>query len=195
MVDWIKLKETALDLTKSAGEKGVESFKEWKSDPNRLERKEEKKAQKIADKELAKEVKNHFIESDNLIFNSLTGEWAIKKRKNSSFNKSDLLAYELITNDKSITKGGVSVGRAAVGNLLAGPAGLVLGGLTGKKKTVTTVSQIHLQIKVKTTKNKINKIDIWYHFGAKIKTDSALYLSIIDKASNDMIILNQISGL
>lgn len=105
-----------------------------------------------------------------------------------------MLAYELITNDKSITKGGVSVGRAAVGNLLAGPAGLVLGGLTGKKKTVTTVSQIHLQIKVKTTKNKINKIDIWYHIGSKIKTESALYLSIIDKASNDMIILNRISG-
>lgn len=194
MVDWGKLKEKALDVTKQASEKGVESFKEWKNDPERLERKEKKKAQKVADKEFAKEAKNHFIESDNLIFNDLTGEWSIKKRKNSDFHQSDLLAFELMTNDKTITKGGVSVGRAAVGNLLIGPAGLVLGGLTGQKKTVTTVSQVRLQIKVKNSKNKIENVDIWYHVGSKIKTDSAVYSAIIDKASNDMILLNKISG-
>lgn len=195
MVDWGKLRDKALDVTKQAGEKGMESFKEWKNDPDRLERKEEKKAQKIADKEFAKEAQNHFIESDNLIFNDLTGEWSIKKRKNSDFVKSDLLAFELITNDQSITKGGVSIGRAAVGNLLAGPAGLVLGGLTGQKKTVTTVSKIRLQLKVKNKKGKIENIDIWYHAGSKIKTDSNLYSTLIDKASNDMVVLNQISGV
>lgn len=58
MVDWEKLKEKALDITKQASVKSIESFKDWKNDADRLERKEEKKARKIADKKFAKEVKN-----------------------------------------------------------------------------------------------------------------------------------------
>lgn len=46
MVDWKKLGKQALDLTKETTEKGVESFQEWKNDPERLQKIEEEKARK-----------------------------------------------------------------------------------------------------------------------------------------------------
>lgn len=50
------------------------------------------------------------------------------------FSYDELQDYEIYENGSSVSKGGVSAGRAIVGGALAGPAGLLLGGLSGKKK-------------------------------------------------------------
>jgi hypothetical protein len=50
------------------------------------------------------------------------------------FSYDELQDYEIYENGSSVSKGGISAGRAIVGGALAGPAGLLLGGLSGKKK-------------------------------------------------------------
>ena len=46
MVDWKKVGKQALDLSKQATEKGVDSFQEWKNDPERIQKNKEKPRQK-----------------------------------------------------------------------------------------------------------------------------------------------------
>lgn len=43
MVDWGKIGKQALDLSKKAGEKGMESFNDWRTDEARIQRVQEKK--------------------------------------------------------------------------------------------------------------------------------------------------------
>lgn len=54
MVDWKKLGKQALNITKDVTEKGVESFNDWKDDPERLEKVAEKKELKMQQKEQKK---------------------------------------------------------------------------------------------------------------------------------------------
>lgn len=58
MVDWKKLGKTAFDATKDVTEKGIDSFQEWKDDPERIAKIEEKKALKKASKEILREEKS-----------------------------------------------------------------------------------------------------------------------------------------
>lgn len=66
MVDWKKLGKTAFDVTKDVTEKGIDSFQEWKDDPERINRVEEKKALKIAEKKIAKTEKEYYIYSQKM---------------------------------------------------------------------------------------------------------------------------------
>lgn len=66
------------------------------------------------------------------------------------FDFSQLTAVEVMRDGSSITKtnrGGQAAG-AAVGALLLGPAGLLLGGLTGSKRSIETISKLSLMIYV-----------------------------------------------
>ncbi len=49
MVDWKKVGKQALDLSKQATEKGVDSFQEWKNDPERIQKNKEKAETKKAE--------------------------------------------------------------------------------------------------------------------------------------------------
>lgn len=55
MVDWKKLGKTAFDVTKDVTEKSIDSFQEWKEDPERIAKVEKKKAIKKASKEILRE--------------------------------------------------------------------------------------------------------------------------------------------
>ncbi|MGM0173661.1 hypothetical protein [Enterococcus sp. DIV0800] len=57
MVEWKDLGEKAFGAAKDITEKGVDSFQEWKDDPERIAKVEEKKALKKATKQI-KKVKN-----------------------------------------------------------------------------------------------------------------------------------------
>lgn len=50
MVDWKKISKKAIDVTRNVTEKGVDSFQEWKDDPDRVAKVEEKKALKKSQK-------------------------------------------------------------------------------------------------------------------------------------------------
>lgn len=63
------------------------------------------------------------------------------------FSYADILEYEVIKNGISVTKGGL--GRAVTGGALFGVAGAVVGGVTGKRKTTTKVTEHKIKITLK----------------------------------------------
>lgn len=67
------------------------------------------------------------------------------------YNYSDIIDFELIENEESITKGGL--GRAVAGGLLFGGVGAVVGGVTGGKKSKAICSSLRLRITVKDMNN------------------------------------------
>lgn len=79
-------------------------------------------------------------------------QWAIGKGIFSPFEKAipynyeDLVDFELLEDGSSITKGGL--GRAVVGGMLFGRTGAVVGGITGKKKTKQTCTNLEIKITV-----------------------------------------------
>lgn len=64
------------------------------------------------------------------------------------FNLSDLASYTVIEDGEQLITGGLSLTRAVAGSLIAGPAGMVLGGLTGDKKMKTTIRAVALKLQM-----------------------------------------------
>ncbi|GAJ95858.1 hypothetical protein [Rhizobium rhizogenes] len=64
------------------------------------------------------------------------------------FSFSDLIAVEVMKNGTSIsvTNRGSQAAGAAVGALLLGPVGLLLGGVTGSKRNIQKIEQLSLKI-------------------------------------------------
>lgn len=62
------------------------------------------------------------------------------------YNFNQLNSYELIENGSSVTSGGLGIGRAVVGGVIAGPVGAILGGVTKKKKHVDMVESLNILV-------------------------------------------------
>lgn len=62
------------------------------------------------------------------------------------FNFSDIIDFELLEDGYSVTKGGVSIGKALLGDFLVGWPGFIVGGVTGKRKTKTTCYNMQIKI-------------------------------------------------
>lgn len=76
-------------------------------------------------------------------------KFAIITGKNTRvFSFADLVAVEVLRNGSSLTKTnrGSQVAGAAVGAVLLGPLGLLLGGVTGSKRNVEKVDRLSLKI-------------------------------------------------
>lgn len=82
----------------------------------------------------------------------------------------EIVGYELLVDNNTVTSGGL--GRAAVGGLLFGPVGAVVGGITGGKKTKTTCKKISIKLTV--TGKYSPSIDIDFMISEN-KTDSIVY--------------------
>lgn len=119
------------------------------------------------------------------------GLWKFNGKFNEPYSCNDLLNYELLTNGSVQTKGGVSIGRALVGNALLGPAGMILGGLTGKKKQVEKINRIEIKLRQKGTSSTTTTITIYK--GKDITTDSKDYVKYMKIAENDLALLDTIS--
>ncbi len=76
------------------------------------------------------------------------------------FDFADLVAVEVMQNDSSVTKTnrGSQAAGAALGALLLGPAGLLLGGLTGSKRSIQLVDKLSLKIYVNDLKAPVHEI-------------------------------------
>ncbi|MND36269.1 hypothetical protein D3C80_269230 [compost metagenome] len=90
------------------------------------------------------------------------------------FNFSDLVAVEVFRNGSSVTKTnrGSQVAGAAVGAVLLGPVGLLLGGLTGGKRNEEKVERLSLKI---FTNDLVSPVyEVVFFGGMKAKPDSML---------------------
>ena len=99
----------------------------------------------------------------------------------------DIIAFELLEDGNSITKGGV--GRAIVGGLLFGGVGAIVGGSTGKRKTKSTCTKLQIKIIV----NNINAPAVYINLIAvETKTDGFIYQTAYNSAQNILSVLQVI---
>lgn len=96
----------------------------------------------------------------------------------------DIVGFELIENDNSVTKGGL--GAAAVGGALFGSAGAITGGIIGKKTTVGVCKNLRVKVTLKNTPDPLVMIDF---IQTPTKTTSQQYLSAQEDAHKVMSML------
>lgn len=97
-----------------------------------------------------------FIDEENnkFFFNGLDDNIT-----NPIHNFDDLLGYEIIQNEKSISKGGL--GTALIGGLLFGGVGAIVGGVTGDRKTEEVVQKIQIKLELDDMSNPIENVLYW----------------------------------
>lgn len=101
------------------------------------------------------------IDEDKHQWTVSSGIFSTKVTNNSSiYLYSDILNYELLEDGATITKGGASIGRAAVGGILFGGVGAVIGGVTGKKKSIPTCTSLKIKITVNDLVNPVVYINL-----------------------------------
>lgn len=92
------------------------------------------------------------------------------KKHPQIYNYSDIIDFELLEDEESITKGGL--GRAVAGGVLFGGVGAVVGGVTGHKKHKSVCNNL----KIKITVNNINKPTVYINLiNTATKKDSFTY--------------------
>ena len=108
----------------------------------------------------------------------------------NAFKYEELLDFELIQDGSSIiNKGGL--GRAAVGGLLFGGSGAVVGTLTGARKQTQTCTELRIKLTLNNT--AIPYLFIDFIKGASFKKDSMIYRQLADSAQAVMSMLQIIS--
>lgn len=107
-----------------------------------------------------------------------------------------LYQYELVEVGNSASqvqmKGGVSIGRAVVGGAIAGPAGMIMGGVTGKKKgTINTddyVNKLYVNISAAGQREQVDIIK------RKTLKTAKSYNKALNKAYEVMALLDYIQA-
>lgn len=76
------------------------------------------------------------------------------------FEFEDVIKYQLNENGQTVTSGGLSVGRALVGSALFGGVGAIVGGVTGKRKSMNTVDELSIGITMRGREAGLYKVPI-----------------------------------
>lgn len=97
--------------------------------------------------------------------------------KSKTFKYSDVVGYELLSDNEVITSGGL--GRAAVGGALLGWGGAIVGGITAKRKSKNVCEKLEIKI---TVKGKFAPAIFVEFLGIKTKTDSLIYRDAYEEA-------------
>ncbi|WP_124058407.1 SHOCT domain-containing protein [Vaginisenegalia massiliensis] len=95
------------------------------------------------------------------------------------FKLKDLVSYKIVEDSKEVTSGGISIKRAIVGNIIAGPAGMVLGGLTGEKTHGKKIKSIKLVFNM--VGDFDNKVEL---INKPIIVGSEEYKNLVEKINN-----------
>ena len=103
------------------------------------------------------------------------------KRDQKEYNFKDILSSEILENGSSILKTNRSsqIGGAVLGSILAGPFGMLIGGLSGSKRTDSIITKIDLRIIINDLSNPSYFIPF---LTSKAKKGSWIYNSAIESA-------------
>jgi len=115
---------------------------------------------------------------------SLAVEYALKPG-DTIFSYDELIDYDLFENDLSVASGGL--GRAIVGDVIAGAYGALIGGLTAKKKTKKSVDSMALQI---STNNFFFPSIMITYITKETKSQKRKYTDAYSKAQESIACLN-----
>lgn len=117
-----------------------------------------KKSDSISDFKTTSKLGSRILLDDN------SKRWAIvsqirgKRKEADTFNFSDILDFELLEDGAQIASGGL--GRAAVGGILFGGVGAIVGGVTGKRKTNTKVNSLRIKVTMRNLSQPVVYIDL-----------------------------------
>ena len=155
----------------------------------------ELKEQKNAIKEENKRRRTAFKKTKSFIgisFDEITETFKIDTNYFSVFKFDELVDYNLIENCQTIVQGGVSLKRAAAGGILLGGAGMIIGGLTGKKKIEDHATEIKIEFKVKGLNEGTYEINL---LSKPIKKDTLTYKGTIMTAKDIISFFDKISNV
>lgn len=109
----------------------------------------------------------------------------------TSFKYEDILDFELIQDGKMIiNKGGL--GRAAIGGLLFGGSGAIVGTLTGSRKQTETCTELRVKITLNSLENPTVFIDFIKE--TSVKKGNILYRQLANAAETVMSLLQVITN-
>ena len=109
-----------------------------------------------------------------------------KKKQPIVHDFSDIVDFELLEDGNSLASGGL--GRAAVGGVLFGGVGAIVGGTTGKKKTKNTCTELKIKITLNSITSPTEYID-FVSGGAEFKRDGVIYKMTIKNAQECLSLL------
>lgn len=96
----------------------------------------------------------------------------------SIYNFSDIIGYEVLENNHSVTKG--SLGGALVGGLAFGETGAVLGSILGAKKTFEVCNSLQVKVTVKNFDNPTIFVEL---LDGKVSKNSSKYKNVAEDAA------------
>ena len=174
----------------------------FKKNPVKERLKQERKQ-----KELELKERKNFIKEENkrrrtafkktksfigISFDEITETFKINTNYFNVFKFDELVDYNLIENGQTVVQGGVSLKRAAAGGILLGGAGMIIGGLTGKKKIEDHATEIKIEFKVKGLNEGTYEINL---LSKPIKKDTLTYRGTIMTAKDIISFFDKISNV
>lgn len=106
---------------------------------------------------------------------------AKSRRQQDLYYYNQVVDFELLEDGETITKGGL--GRAAVGGLLFGGVGAIVGGITGGKKSKAVCKSMQVKI---TLRNSPKQTEYLSFITAETKTNSIIYKTA-QKSAQDVL--------
>ena len=127
-----------------------------------------------------------YLDEVNKRFTIPQGLFVKKINQQKIYNYNDIIDFEIIEDESSVSKGGV--GRAIIGGTLFGEIGAIVGGKIGHKYKQTCTN-----LKIKITLNSINNpVEYITFINTETKKDSILYKNSINIAQEIISILQVI---
>ena len=119
----------------------------------------------------------------DLILDEKNDLFKLKGVSRKTFNSEDIIKYDLNEDGQAVMSGGLSIGKAVVGTVFAGPIGTVLGGLTGKRKSRDIVTDMHVSVTMRGMNSGYYKVPL---ITKKTKKNSKDYKNKLEEARNMM---------